>query len=106
MQGNLDPALLHAAPEVLVGAVAAMLRGFGPRAPLVANLGHGMHPSHRPERLALFFEAVHALSARARAGEFEDAPGEAPGAGAARERAVVLDIAARPPRMVVPKELL
>ena len=59
LQGNLDPGALHLAPRALALATAAMLRGFGSHA-LVANLGHGMHPSHSPAQLARFFEAARA----------------------------------------------
>ena len=94
LQGNLDPALLHLPPAALVAETARMLRGFGDH-PLVANLGHGMHPSHAPARLALYFEAVHALSAAARSGE-----------GAEAEAEIEAAVAARPPRMVVPAEFV
>ena len=62
LQGNLDPVLLHASPSVLVRSVLTMLKKFGYNHPIICNLGHGMHPSHRPEKLSLFFEAVHELS--------------------------------------------
>jgi len=58
LQGNLDPAALFAPPAALRETVRAMVRGFG-GAPLVANLGHGMLPSHDPEALGEFFAAVH-----------------------------------------------
>jgi uroporphyrinogen decarboxylase len=62
LQGNLDPVLLHASPSVLVCSVLKMLKKFGFNHPLICNLGHGMHPSHRHEKLSLFFDAVHELS--------------------------------------------
>ena len=62
LQGNLDPVLLHASPQILVRSVLIMLKKFGYRHPIICNLGHGMHPSHKPEKLMLFFEAVHELT--------------------------------------------
>ena len=99
LQGNLDPGALHLAPRALALATAAMLRGFGSHA-LVANLGHGMHPSHSPAQLARFFEAVHALSAAARARRAGASEQEA----AAEEAAIVERLATQEPRMVVPRE--
>lgn len=30
----------------------------------IANLGHGMHPTHEPEKLRVFVDAVHEVSKR------------------------------------------
>jgi hypothetical protein len=67
LQGNLDPTALHAPRRALVYEVRRVLRGFGSM-PLIGNLGHGMSPSHTPRQLAVFFDAVHAISARMRDG--------------------------------------
>jgi len=68
LQGNLDPALLFAPRPAIFSAVRGMLAAFGPAAPLVANLGHGMLPGHTPPALGDFFQAVALVSARLRAG--------------------------------------
>lgn len=68
VQGNLDPTALYAPKAVLVKEVMRMLKGFGTH-PIVCNLGHGMAPSHDPAQLAVFFDAVHEISKRLRAGE-------------------------------------
>lgn len=64
VQGNLDPLTLFASPEVLSARVKAMLTGFGPSQPLVANLGHGMMPTHTPEMLQRYLDAVYDFSKR------------------------------------------
>ena len=38
-----------------------MVKQFGRRGH-IANLGHGMHPTHDPEHLRAFIDAVHAAS--------------------------------------------
>lgn len=40
-----------------------MVEGFGTQR-YIANLGHGMHPTHDPEKLRVFVDAVHASSKR------------------------------------------
>jgi uroporphyrinogen decarboxylase len=62
LQGNLDPCVLYAPPEAIRESVRAMLDAFGPGG-YIANLGHGMHPDHHPDRAAAFIEAVQELSA-------------------------------------------
>ena len=61
MQGNLDPMILFASPEKIRAEVKKMLAGFGTRR-YIANLGHGMLPSHDPEHLKVFVDAVHEYS--------------------------------------------
>ncbi|KAJ2794815.1 Uroporphyrinogen decarboxylase in heme biosynthesis [Coemansia guatemalensis] len=58
LQGNLDPTLLFADPETIRSRTAEMCRGFG-NTPLIANLGHGMMPTHDPEHLRVFLETIH-----------------------------------------------
>ena len=42
-------------------AVKNMLRKFGAQR-YIANLGHGMHPDHDPEKLATFIDTIHSYS--------------------------------------------
>lgn len=63
LQGNLDPCALYATPTEIRRHVQQMLAGFGPRGH-IANLGHGMHPDHRPEHAGAFVNAVHEESER------------------------------------------
>ena len=64
LQGNLDPAVLHARPETIRAQVQAALASFGPHPGHVFNLGHGITPDVSPENLGVLIDAVHALSAR------------------------------------------
>jgi uroporphyrinogen decarboxylase len=65
LQGNLDPCVLYAEPDVIRLEVRRMLTAFGPMGH-IANLGHGMHPDHNPEHARVFIDAVHELSAQMR----------------------------------------
>ncbi|HEX4480097.1 MAG TPA: uroporphyrinogen decarboxylase [Rudaea sp.] len=64
LQGNVDPAVLHADPETIRGEVKKTLDSFGEYDGHVFNLGHGITPDVEPERLGVLIEAVHSLSAR------------------------------------------
>ena len=61
LQGNLDPCMLFAPPEMIRREVKRMLLGFGTQGH-IANLGHGMLPTHDPEHARVFIEAVHEFS--------------------------------------------
>ncbi|HMB90299.1 MAG TPA: uroporphyrinogen decarboxylase [Rhodothermales bacterium] len=61
LQGNLDPCVLYAEPASIRSEVQKMLDAFGPTGH-IANLGHGMHPTHDPEHARVFIEAVQTLS--------------------------------------------
>ncbi|WP_339923358.1 uroporphyrinogen decarboxylase [uncultured Cyclobacterium sp.] len=57
LQGNLDPAALYAADEVLVAQTNKMLDQFeGNRH--IANLGHGVYPDISPDKVRLFIQTV------------------------------------------------
>ena len=64
MQGNMDPAVLHAKPAAIRAEVARILAAYGPGNGQVFNLGHGITPEVPPEHAKAFFEAVHELSAQ------------------------------------------
>lgn len=63
LQGNLDPSVLYAPPEVIRKEVAKILEGFGHGNGHVFNLGHGIHQHVDPEHARVFVDAVHELSA-------------------------------------------
>jgi uroporphyrinogen decarboxylase len=62
LQGNLDPAVLYAAPAVIRERVAEVLAQFGAGSGHVFNLGHGINPDVDPEHAGVLVEAVHELS--------------------------------------------
>ena len=62
VQGNLDPAVLFADPDVDRGRGAADRRARAARAPgHVFNLGHGVLPETDPDVLTRLVELVHGL---------------------------------------------
>jgi uroporphyrinogen decarboxylase len=58
LQGNLDPAILLADPEVISREVGETLTSFGPGTGHVFNLGHGITPDVNPDHLAALIDAV------------------------------------------------
>ena len=62
LQGNLDPALLHASCETIESEVQRLLNQFGAAPGHVFNLGHGITPDVDPDRVAHLVDAVHRLS--------------------------------------------
>jgi uroporphyrinogen decarboxylase len=62
LQGNLDPSILYAPPEIIRSEVARVLASYGHGDGHVFNLGHGIHPDVPPEHAAAFIAAVHELS--------------------------------------------
>ena len=62
LQGNLDPAVLYAAPERIREQVARVLESYGPGPGHVFNLGHGLQPQMIPEHVHACIEAVRDLS--------------------------------------------
>ena len=65
LQGNLDPATLHAQPATIRAEVKKALDSFGPHPGHIFNLGHGITPDVEPDRLGVLVDAVHELSRRA-----------------------------------------
>jgi uroporphyrinogen decarboxylase len=64
LQGNLDPAALHASPEAIRREVGRVLASHGPGPGHIFNLGHGITPDVKPDHVAALVAAVHELSQR------------------------------------------
>jgi len=62
LQGNLDPAVLFATPEVIRNEVEKVLSSYGYGSGHVFNLGHGISQHTDPENVAALVQAVHELS--------------------------------------------
>lgn len=62
LQGNLDPSVLFASPEVITAEVAKVLASYGNGSGHVFNLGHGISQFTPPENAAALVDAVHTLS--------------------------------------------
>ena len=70
LQGNLDPAILFAAPEQIRAEVERSLSAYGTPAAghgHVFNLGHGISQFTPPESVSAMVEAVHSFSRKQRA---------------------------------------
>lgn len=57
LQGNLDPCVLYAEPEVIRTQTLDMLAKF-PAGKHIANLGHGIYPDISPDAARVFFDTV------------------------------------------------
>ncbi|MFN2426624.1 MAG: uroporphyrinogen decarboxylase [Candidatus Binatia bacterium] len=64
VQGNLDPVLLFAGPDVLRREAARVLDEVGGRPGHIFNLGHGILPGTPVGNVIALVDAVHELSAR------------------------------------------
>ena len=62
LQGNLDPAVLFASPDVIRREARRTLGAFGSGNGHVFNLGHGVSQFTPPEHVAALVDAVHELS--------------------------------------------
>lgn len=62
LQGNLDPSILFAPPEVIAKETEKILSSYGHGSGHVFNLGHGISQFTPPENAAALVEAVHTLS--------------------------------------------
>lgn len=61
LQGNLDPAVLLAAPERIVAETVGLLERFGAgQSGHIFNLGHGISRWTPPEHVSVLVETVHA----------------------------------------------
>jgi uroporphyrinogen decarboxylase len=68
LQGNLDPAVLYASPDVIRREVREVLESYGRGPGHVFNLGHGIHPEVHPDHAGAMIEAVHEFSPAVQAG--------------------------------------
>jgi uroporphyrinogen decarboxylase len=64
LQGNLDPATLYAPDDFIRQAVKRVLDEYGDQPGHVFNLGHGMQPDMKPEKVAVLVDAVRTYSAK------------------------------------------
>lgn len=62
LQGNLDPSVLFASPEVIAAEVEKILLSYGAGSGHVFNLGHGISQFTPPDNAAALVEAVHTQS--------------------------------------------
>ncbi len=62
LQGNLDPGVLFAPPEVVRQEAAKVLVSYGAGSGHVFNLGHGVSQLTPPDNVAVLVDAVHELS--------------------------------------------
>ena len=65
LQGNLDPGYLFLEPEQLRQRIQQVLRQTAGAPGHIFNLGHGVLPNHREQRVRQLVQDVHRLSARA-----------------------------------------
>ncbi|PIE18746.1 MAG: uroporphyrinogen decarboxylase [Proteobacteria bacterium] len=61
LQGNVDPGVLRACPDVIHGAVRACLEDFGRNPGHILNLGHGITPDVTVDAARSFVEAARAI---------------------------------------------
>ena len=59
LQGNMDPSVLYASPEVVRREAKKVLDGFGKGEGHVFNLGHGIHQHINPDNVTVLVDAVH-----------------------------------------------
>jgi uroporphyrinogen decarboxylase len=62
LQGNLDPGVLFATPEIVRSEAGKVLAGYGSGGGHVFNLGHGVSQFTPPESVSALADAVHELS--------------------------------------------
>jgi uroporphyrinogen decarboxylase len=66
LQGNLDPAILQASPEVIRREVRRVMDSYGNHPGHVFNLGHGITPEVNPEHVKVLVDEVHAYGKQLR----------------------------------------
>jgi uroporphyrinogen decarboxylase len=62
LQGNLDPAVLRASPDVIRQEVRKVMQSYGSGTGHIFNLGHGITPDIPPEHVAVLVDAVREFS--------------------------------------------
>ena len=62
LQGNLDPCVLYSDDAIIEKEVKRVIDSYGNGTGHVFNLGHGMHPNMKPEKLAVLVNAVRKYS--------------------------------------------
>jgi uroporphyrinogen decarboxylase len=62
LQGNLDPSVLYATPEVVEAEVKKVLDQFKGKTGHVFNLGHGITPDVNPDNMKVLVDTVHSYS--------------------------------------------
>ena len=67
LQGNLDPAVMRANPEVIRREARAVLDSYGNHPGHVFNLGHGITPEVNPEHVKVLVDEVHGYGRELRA---------------------------------------
>jgi len=64
IQGNLDPAVLFAPPDILKARIDDVFTDAGPAPGHIFNLGHGIWPETDPDAVARMIDHVHERTAR------------------------------------------
>ncbi len=59
LQGNMDPSVLYAEPEVIKSEAKKVLDGFGEGPGHIFNLGHGIHQHIDPDKVNVLVDSVH-----------------------------------------------
>lgn len=59
LQGNMDPCVLYASPEVIREEAKKVIVDYGEGSGHVFNLGHGIHQHIDPENVKVLVDAVH-----------------------------------------------
>ena len=62
LQGNLDPSVLYASPEIITAEAYKVLDQFKGQTGHVFNLGHGITPDVNPETMKILVDAVHSYT--------------------------------------------
>jgi uroporphyrinogen decarboxylase len=62
LQGNMDPAVLYTNSEIIKSEVEKILDAYSHKTGHVFNLGHGIHPTIKPELVKVLVDHVHQYS--------------------------------------------